>query len=322
LGGSDRTPESFVWGLLVGSAVAVAVAAWRFERAGMTFEWNTPWRHRSLPPLIRRTWPLTLLSLAFAAERVLPGLAGQFAGDGAVGVLTGARAVAIAAVGIGTVAAGLGGIEPEASTTADNRWFRALVTSILLKTVTIATFATALIVGLARPFVATIFGYGAIDEPGIEAIATSLIWFGVGIAPMSLAAVYLRAQARSGQVHRGGWAGLVASALAVPALSGLLDSMGSTGVGIGWLVWCLIAAAVSGVWWHRAGTADELTGVTRHVAGSLVAAAAAGGVATVLAAVTTSIPGQVVVVVGGVVSFLVWRAVLRLVGASITARSR
>ncbi|MDH5293315.1 MAG: hypothetical protein OEW91_06505, partial [Acidimicrobiia bacterium] len=34
LGGSDRTPESFVWGLLVGSAVAVAVAAWRFERAG------------------------------------------------------------------------------------------------------------------------------------------------------------------------------------------------------------------------------------------------------------------------------------------------
>ncbi len=298
-------PESYGWGRLAGSAVGLVLAAVMATRAGVTFEWTTPLAHRSLPVRWRLTWPMITAAVLFGSGAVWVRFAGQFTGEGSLGVIVAVHAlVMLAAVAVGTPG------PPLPPIVSDNKWLRAAEVAAVRTMITRSLLAAVLLGSMARPIVDIVYGWGELSSEAADVMVTLLVFAAMAVPLVATAPQYLRVWA--GRPGAATVSGLVGAAVAILAAWAGSQVLGSSGVVLAWVAWSAVITITPAVAWHRANDRTVMS----HVATSALAAGAAGVVATLLSAAgdRIGVPAPLVVLVAISAALVTWVSVGRLIG--------
>lgn len=295
LGGFDR-PEDFAWGSLAGAGIVFILSAFAAHRAGATFEWTTPWRHRSLLGRWHIARAGVTGGLLFSTAPVWLRLSAQFTGVGSVAAVAGVHALVAGAAT--TTTAGV----PTPSVAADNTWLRVGTANSVRSTVARSTLVAALFIGLARPIAATVYGWGLMTTPDVDTLATFVSIAAVAIPFLALMPVYRASMSAEGAAGSSNTVG--AAALGLGVATGWLSSrsIGTSGLLIGWVVWAITITGALATHWHEASERTLIMDVAR----AAVAAVAAGATAGLVARLLGGLPAPAVVPVGAVAGFTAW----------------
>lgn len=309
LGGFDRA-EDFAWGSLAGAGIGFLLAAFAAHRAGIAFEWTTPWRHRALPGRWRVARSGMAGSLLFSTASVWLRLAAQFTGVGSLAAVAGVHALLA-----GAASATTAGV-PTPSVAADNAWLRVGTAASVRVTIARSALVAALTIGLAHPIAAGIYGWGRMTASDIATLATFLSIGAIAIPFVSLMPIYraaMSAEGAAGSSHTVG-----AAALGLGVATGWLASrsIGTSGLLLGWVAWSMTITVGLATRWHEASERALLGDVAKAGLAATVAGLAAGMVAAVLA----GSHALVVLPVGAVAGVTVWNLLGRL-AAGLERRS-
>ncbi len=309
--------EDLAWGGLVGSALALVVVAWRVDRSGIGLDWTTPWVHRSVRSIVDAVAPSVGLAGLFGIEAMLPAIGGQYAGAGAIGVLTGVRWLVVTAASITVVPIAIGDAEVDLETEGPSRWLRGAVVAEASRLLPFAALGLGLVIGLSGPLVAALFQRGAFQQSAAETAALLTATMSVTIPFNALSAVIRRSGDRAGQASRTTIGGM--STLALASIPGVLlaaDALGSSGVA---LTWTVVVSTLGGttVWsWFRGSPTREKEHLGRRLITSTVVAGATAAVGLAVSALGSTMDAPVIAisVVGVIAAGAGWFWTLRVLG--------
>ncbi len=317
--GIGGTPgvEDLAWGGLVGSAVGLVVVAWRVDRAGIGLDWTTPWAHRSLRSIVDAITPSVGLAALFGIEALVPAIGGQYAGAGAIGVLTGVRWLVVAAASLTVLPIAIGDAEVNLDTDGPSRWLRGAVVAEASRSLPFAALGLGLVIGLSSPLVASLFQRGAFQQSATETAALLTATMSMSIPFNALSAVIRRYGDRTGQASKTTIGAMSAVALAsIPGVLLAADALGSSGVALTWTVVVSTLGATT-VWsWFRGSPAREKEHLGRRLINSIVAAGATAALGLTVSALgsTLEAPAIAVAVVGVIAAGVGWFSTLRVLG--------
>jgi hypothetical protein len=298
-------PESYGWGRLGGSAAGLILAAVMASRAGVTFEWATPLAHRSLPGRWRAARPMIVVAVLFGSGAVWLRVAGQFVGEGSLGVIAAVHAlVVLAAAMVG--APGL----PSPPIVSDSAWLRAAESAAVRLTIARSLLAAVLVGSLAQPITRIAYGWGVMSSEAADTAAI-LVMFGAPAIPL-VATVPRYLGVWSGKGRAATVTGLIAAVVAGAATWAGSQALGSSGVMLAWVAWSAAITIPAARAWHRVNDRSVIS----HLAKSALAAAAAGVIAMLAAFVGDRLgaPAAVTVLVAASAAVATWTRVGRLIG--------
>ncbi|MGH8914433.1 MAG: murein biosynthesis integral membrane protein MurJ [Acidimicrobiia bacterium] len=273
----DASPEAFLWGAVVGSAVGNFGLQWMGARATET--WLTP-----VPPGDSSVKEYLILALPLMLGQSIAVLDEQFVrwfGQievGATSALSFARQLNMVPVGVIAQAAGVAAFPFLARLAAadDEEGLARSTGRAARNTIFIAAAATATLIVLARPLVRLLYQYGEFDADDAELVANLLVIYAFSIPAWGLHQILSRhfyAKRKMWTVVGIGTAGTL---IAVPVWLGLHAAIGVEGFALAsTLVMTAYAIAMLVAWGLDAGWAPVRLLLPSLVRGLLAAGAAA-----------------------------------------------
>ncbi len=313
----DPSPESFLWGGLVGAAIGnFGLQWWGARRAGMRLVRGTPWRLPAVSQYFAMALPLMIGQSVVALDEQWPRWFGQFAGEGAQAALTGARQLNMVPVGVIAQAVGVAAYPFLASLVSEGRIPE--VRETVLRSVRSATavggLAAALVIGLAFPIVRVAYQYGAFGAEDTRQVASLLLLYALSIPFWPAHQTYARAYYAQRRMWTVVGIGTAATAVTVPLLWWLVEEFGVRGVAVGSSVGVLLYTIAIGAAWHRGGDPGERNSVVGHAVKLAVCTTAAGAAAmlTRVGLDRMEAPQAVILAVGAVAGGAVYLGLARL----------
>lgn len=280
----DPSPESFLWGAVVGSAVGNFAIQWigarrdglRFARVGKG--------NSSVAEYLLLALPLMLgQSIAVLDEQFVRWF-GQVE-PGATSALTYARQLNMVPVGVIAQAAGvaafpfLARLAARGENTGDDTELIETTGRAARNTVFIAAAATAALAVLAGPFVRLIYQYGQFTSSDSDMVSRLLVIYAFSIPAWGLHQILSRHFYAKRRMWTPVVIGTVGTVLAVPAWLGLYDAMGVEGFALAsTLVMTGYALALLVAWGFDSGWAP-VRRLAPSLGRGLVAAVIGGGLA-------------------------------------------
>jgi putative peptidoglycan lipid II flippase len=250
----EPSPDSFIWGALVGAGIgSFALQWWGAHRAGLRLT-------RTRTPVLREYLTLALPLMVGQSVAVLdeqfPRLFGQIVGEGATSSLSLARMLNMLPVGMIAQAAAVASFPFLARLVAaanEEEVDRVTIRS-LRTTVAVALAASAVFWAASQPLVRIVYQWGAFDRKASEVVAGLLAIFALSIPAWGIHQVI----ARWFYAHRRMWppviVGTGATLIAIPLTLTLADRWGAAGVAAAstGMIW-VYTAAMAVAWWKGHG---------------------------------------------------------------------
>ena len=178
----------------------------------------------------------------------------------------------------------------------------------------LAPIAAVLIV-VAQPVVATLFGYGAFDGDAVDATATALRWYAAGLIALGMSTLFVRASHAVGDTVRPVITAIVAMSVNVVGDLWLGPLWGIRGIALATTASLAVAAALNGWWLIRRHDAVDLPDLLKVAGRLLLGAAVAIAVGFALDAVVPDWWPLLRGLAVGVPMLLAYLAVLRVIRA-------
>jgi len=179
---------ALAWGVL-----ASGLGQWLFQQpylARLGFSWRGPWRW--LDPAVLRMGRLMLPSVfgsaVYQVNLLLSTLLASFLPVGSISYLYYADRLVQFPVGVFGLAVSTAALPSLSRLCAENRLdeFASVIRSSLRLSLTISLPAMAGLIALAAPLIALLFGRGAFGPEAIQATASALIAYGIGLPAIAL----------------------------------------------------------------------------------------------------------------------------------------
>jgi putative peptidoglycan lipid II flippase len=326
----DPSPESFLWGGLVGAVLGnFALQWWGARREGMRIERGTPLRHPAVGEYLGLAVPLMVGQSVVALDEQWPRLFGQFVDQGATAGLGFARRLNMVPVGVIAQAAGVAAFPflARLAATGERKRLRDTVAVSVKTAVAVGGLAAAVVVGLAEPAVRLAYQRGDFLPGDTAFVAPLLAIYGLSIPMWAAHQVFTRAFYAGRRMWLPVAIGTAVTVAAVPVFVWVSTDVGAAG--IAWTSVGSVTAytfAIGAAWIRSSGS--SAAGYLGSAARVLAAGVPAGIAARVLAdRLGTGTGGSVAaVLVGGLLAAAVYFAAGRLVGlrelTAVTARVR
>ncbi len=189
---SEATPEAFLWGALIGSAIGnFAIQLFGARKTGT---WITQTAgHSSVREYLVLAIPLMVGQSVAVLDEQFARVFGQVE-EGAASALTLARQLNMVPVGVIAQAAGVAAFPFLAGLAArgDNAKLIATTGRAARNTLFVATAATAGLIVLARPLVDVLYEYGQFNREDTELVATLLTIYALSIPAWGIQAILAR----------------------------------------------------------------------------------------------------------------------------------
>ncbi len=284
----DPSPESFLWGGLIGAATGnFALQWWGARRAGMHLLGGVPVRHPAIGEYAALAVPLMVGQTVVALDEQWPRVFGQFVSEGATAGLAYARRLNMLPVGVIAQAAGVAAYPFLAKLFAEgkeeelrNTVKRAVKTGLL-----VAMPIAAIVVALAYPAVRAAFQYGEFTSADTAYVAPLLAVYGLSIPFWVAHQVYTRGFYARRRMWLPVVVGTIVTAATVPSAFYAARSSGAIGVAAVSTASIAVYTIAIALLWHRHYRGAPLPG--RSLGLSLVFSAAAGGSAWMVAQLFT-----------------------------------
>ena len=226
----DPSPESFLWGAVVGSAVGNFALQWFGARRSGT--WLTKGRTRtsSVGEYLLLALPLMIgQSVAVLDEQFV-----RFFGQvevGATSALSFARQLNMVPVGVIAQAAGVAAYPFLARLAAkgDDEGLVETTGKAARNTLFIATAATAALVVLAKPMVRLLYQYGEFSSANADLVSRLLVIYALSIPAWGLHQILARHFYAKRKMWTPVWIGTLFTVIAIPTWQGLYAAMGIEG---------------------------------------------------------------------------------------------
>ena len=185
---SFNVAYALAWGVL-----ASGLGQWLFQQpylARLGFSWRGPWRW--LDPAVLRMGRLMLPSVfgsaVYQVNLLLSTLLASFLPVGSISYLYYADRLVQFPVGVFGLAVSTAALPSLSRLCAENRLdeFASVIRSSLRLSLTISLPAMAGLIALAAPLIALLFGRGAFGPEAIQATASALIAYGIGLPAIAL----------------------------------------------------------------------------------------------------------------------------------------
>ena len=226
----EASPESFLWGAVVGSAVGNFGLQWFGARRTETWLTPVPRGDSSVREYLLLALPLMLGQSVAVLDEQFVRWFGQIE-TGATSALTFARQLNMVPVGIIAQAAGVAAFPflARLAASGDDEELTRTTGRTARNTVFIATAATAALVVLARPLVRLIYQYGRFEAADTEVVAGLLILYAFSIPAWGLHQILSRHFYAKRKMWTVVMIGSVGTVVAVPVWLGLYAAMGVEG---------------------------------------------------------------------------------------------
>jgi putative peptidoglycan lipid II flippase len=273
----DASPEAFLWGAVVGSAVGNFGLQWVGARA--TGTWLVPLAHgeSSVKEYLVLALPLMLgQSVAVLDEQFVKWF-GQVE-VGATSALTFARQLNMVPIGVIAQAAGVAAFPFLARLAAggDEEGLIRTTGRAARNTIFVAAAATAALIVLARPMVRLIYQYGEFSAEDAELVASLLVIYAFSIPAWGLHQILSRHFYAKRMMWTVVGIGTVGTLIAIPIWLGLYSAMGVEGFALAsTLVMTAYAIALLVAWGLDAGWAPVRLLLPSLLRGVVAAGAAA-----------------------------------------------
>jgi putative peptidoglycan lipid II flippase len=318
----DPSPEGFLWGAVIGSAVGNFAMQWVGARRTGTWLTRTDRQSSAVGEYLILAFPLMIgLSVAVLDEQFI-----RFFGqvdEGATSALSFARQLNMLPVGIVAQAAGVAAYPFLARLAARGELDGLARTTgrAARGTVFLSFAAAAVTVAVAAPLVRVLFGYGAFTQADSALVADLLAIYAVSIPAWGLHQIL----ARHFYARRRMWTpvviGTAFTVVAIPVWLILRSGRGTEGMAIASTIVMIGYALAMLVAWRVDVGADHADRLSWSMGRSLVAALAAGAVGTAVVDAMTGegeigvLAGIAAVVVGAIIVAVVF------IGATLLMRS-
>ena len=272
----NASPEGFLWGAVIGSAVGNFGLQWYGARRTGTRLVKVPAGESSVKPYLLLAFPLMLGQSIAVLDEQFVRFFGQLE-EGATSALSLARQLNMVPVGVIAQAAGVAAFPFLARLAArgENDELVAATGRAARNTVFVAAGASAALVVLARPMVTLLYQHGEFSSTDTELVASLLVIYAFSIPAWGLHQIL----ARHFYAKRRMWVpvviGTVGTAVAVPLWFGLYSTMGVRGLALAsTLVISAYSLALLVAWGIDSGWAP-----VREILPSLARGLVAGGAA-------------------------------------------
>jgi putative peptidoglycan lipid II flippase len=252
----------------------------------------------------------------FTMDLFWPKLAGQFAGEGAIGALTGARNLVALAAGVLAFSTGVTTVLTlRSNDSTRQRLEQAHITFRLW--LTVAGTGAATTMALAFPLVRLLFHHGAFDRPAVEAVSTLVLFYALGIPSTIALTTYTQALMTLEDRWRPVRLAAATTAGSAVVIVVLVRLMGSSGVAFGSVIATTAGAVVLGRAWHSGDRRLVVEGLGGDVARIAFSTAAAGisGVLLVGLATRLNVPDVIATLLGAAMVTIAFLIVARTTGS-------
>jgi putative peptidoglycan lipid II flippase len=251
-----------------------------------------------------------------AADVFWPRLAGQFAGEGAIGALTGARDLVAMGAGVLAFSTGVTTVLALQNRDRDREGVEQTYVTFRLW-LTIAGVGAAMTMALAFPLVRVLFRHGSFDASAAETVSTLVLFYTLGVPSAVAQTTY--AQALMTLDDRWRPVRLVAASTGVSAavVAILTKLMGSSGVALGSVLATTAAAVALGRAWHSGDRGRVVEGIGGDLARIAFATAASGILGVLLVGLATRllVPDPIATILGAVMVAAAFVIVARTTGS-------
>jgi len=180
----NPTPESFLWGGLIGAGTGNFALQWfGARRSGVTLLGSASWRHSSIRQYLTMALPLMVGQSVVALDEQWPRLFGQFIDEGTTAGLAYARRLTMVPIGVIAQAAGVAAYPFLALLVArgDRERLSDTVSSSARAAWTLGAFAAATLAGLSVPIVRLVFQRGEFTAGDTSFVAPLLAVYAISI---------------------------------------------------------------------------------------------------------------------------------------------
>ena len=276
----EPTPEAFLWGAVIGSAVGNFGLQWLGARSTGTWLIRVPRGESSVKEYLVLALPLMLGQSIAVLDEQFVRLFGQI-DVGATAALSFARQLNMVPIGVIAQAAGVAAFPFLARLAAggDLEGLTRTTGRAARNTVFVAAAATAALVVLARPLVRLLYQHGEFTAADSELVSSLLVLYAFSIPAWGLHQILSRHFYAKRMMWRVVIIGTVGTLIAVPVWLGLYSTMGVEGFALAsTLVMTAYALALLVAWGIDVGWAP-----VRALVPSLLRALVAAGLAVLLA---------------------------------------
>ena len=275
----NASPEGFLWGAVIGSAVGNFGLQWYGVRKTGTRLVKVPAGESAVKAYLLLAFPLMLGQSIAVLDEQFVRLFGQLE-EGATSALSLARQLNMVPVGVIAQAAGVAAFPFLARLAARGESDELVATTgrATRNTMFVATGATAAVVVLARPMVRLLYQYGEFSSTDAELVASLLVIYAFSIPAWGLHQIL----ARHFYAKRRMWVpvviGTAGTVVAIPLWLGLYSTMGVEGLALAsTLVMSAYALALLVAWGTDSGWAP-----VREILPSLIRGLVAAAVAVLV----------------------------------------
>lgn len=275
----DPSPESFLWGGLVGAALGNFGLQWfGARREGVTLVRNVPWRHPAVREYLTLALPLMIGVSAVALDEQWPRWFGQFAGDGAEAALAAARRLNMLPVGMIAQAAGVAAYPFLAGLAAAGKGAElgATVARSVRSATAIGGLAAALVAGTTQPIVTVAYERGEVDPAATILLAGLLFIYSISIPFWAAHLIYTRGFYALQRMWSPVVVGSAITAVTAPTLWVLVNRYGERGVALGSTIGVVVYTIAIAATWHRSASPGHGVAMLAHAAKVGLAALPAG----------------------------------------------
>jgi putative peptidoglycan lipid II flippase len=318
----EPTPEAFLWGAVIGSAVGNFGLQWLGARSTGTWLIRVPRGESSVKEYLILALPLMLGQSVAVLDEQFVRLFGQI-DVGATAALSFARQLNMVPIGVIAQAAGVAAFPFLARLAAggDLEGLTRTTGRAARNTVFVAAAATAALVVLARPLVRLLYEHGEFTAADSELVASLLVLYAFSIPAWGLHQILSRHFYAKRMMWRVVLIGTVGTLVAIPVWLGLYSTMGVEGFALAsTLVMTAYALALLIAWGIDVGWAP-----VRALVPSLLRGLVAASLAVLLAYPLVSVmfdngdlsnwEGLAAAVVGGLTTIAVFLGVAYLLRA-------
>ena len=276
----EPTPETFLWGAVIGSAIGNFGLQWLGARSTGTWLTRVPRGESSVKEYLILALPLMLGQSIAVLDEQFVRLFGQI-DVGATAALSFARQLNMVPIGVIAQAAGVAAFPFLARLAAggDLEGLTRTTGRAARNTVFVAAAATAALVVLARPLVRLLYQHGEFTAADSELVASLLVLYAFSIPAWGLHQILSRHFYAKRMMWRVVIIGTVGTLIAIPVWLGLYSTMGVEGFALAsTLVMSAYAIALLVAWGIDVGWAP-----VRALVPSLFRGLVAAGLAVLLA---------------------------------------
>jgi putative peptidoglycan lipid II flippase len=316
----DPSPEAFLWGAVIGSAVGNFGLQWFGARKTRTWFRPVTWREPAVWEYLTLAFPLMIAQSIAVLDEQFVRFFGQ-TDPGATTALSFARQLNMVPVGIVAQAAGVAAYPFLARLAArgDDTGLARTTSRATRGTVFVSFLAAAGVVAIAAPLVRVLFLYGEFTAADAELVAALLAIYALSIPAWGLHQI----MARQFYARRKMWTpvviGTAFTVLAIPTWLLARDQYGTRGMAMASSALMTAYAVTMLIVWWRDGGGVEAAGLVRSMGRALIAGTVAGmtgrAVVTAVAGDSFSAGSDLVAILAGsltvVAAFMILTVALR-----------